>query len=137
MKVLRDFRRLVEAIEHGAAALAGILEIHRENGPAVARLDALELSQARWEAEVEAVLLKAEGKLQAANNSEARERTMRKSYEKFIDPLDEDSEEGFSGVRPGDAEGGESEGVLPLSVDLAPVDRKATAMNFKYPNLGG
>jgi len=137
MKVLRDFRRLVDALETVAGVLMEGVEIQRGQGPALARLEELELSKAKWEAEMEAVLLKSEGKLQAANNSEARERTMRKSYEKFIDPLDEEGDEGFSGVRPGNGERSEGEGVLPLPVDLAPVNRKAAAVNFKYPNLGG
>jgi len=84
---------------------------------------------------MEAVLLKAEGKLQAANNAEARERTMRKTYEKFIDPFDPEGDEAPEGIAPGYAARGEEEGLQPLHLgmeDADPTGRKVVPLNAKW-----
>lgn len=51
------------------------------------RLEALELKRATWEAEIEALVLKAKGQYDSARNAEERTKTMKKAYET-------DSEEG-------------------------------------------
>lgn len=129
--MLRTFRRLAEGIEALDCTLRAGVEALREAGPAIERLEALELGQARWEAEIEAVLLKAEGKLAAANNSEARTRTMKKSYEKLLDPFDEEGEAGER-LPPGNAEAGRPEEVQYMPMDLAPVTGKAFALRAKF-----
>jgi hypothetical protein len=78
----------------------------------------MELGNAKWEAEVEAVLLKAEGKLSAANNAEARARTMKKNYEKHFDPLDDDREAAPQGILPGDGGNFGEQGVLPMQLGM-------------------
>ena len=126
------FRRLSEAIE----ALA---EVQRQAGPATHRLAKLEqlvvdleLSRAKWEVEVEATLLRAEGKLKAAANAEARERTMRKTYGREADPFADESEGVEAPAAPaGDDEGSEEKRVPDLLVGMAP-DSKANALRQKF-----
>ncbi len=91
--VFREFRRLINAIERLATEVRDLVQVQRQLGPAVDRLEALELSRHHFEAEMSGLVLKAEGKLKAANNSEARERQLKKSYENRIDPLHPDGEE--------------------------------------------
>jgi len=62
-------------------------------GPATERLERLETDRHQFEAEVQGLLLKADGKLKAASNAEARERQLKRSYERQFDPLAEDVDE--------------------------------------------
>jgi len=125
------FRRFLEAIERLSAAVRENTVAMRENGPATERLETLELSLARWEAETEATLLKAEGKLQAANNAEARTRTMKRHVDKYTDPLDPDFEEDPTPIRPDYVEVGEAERVQPVHLGVAASD-KTSALNTKF-----
>jgi len=125
------FRRLVDALEGLRGALETAEEQRAEAGSALERIESLELSRGQWEAEVEAVLMKAEGKLQAANNAEARERTMRKSYEKHVDPFGDEGAEVPEAVPAGDAEGSEEDWVQPLRMDVAE-DDKTRALRMKF-----
>ena len=136
------FRRLLAAQDkiavsllEIATSLTDLADVQREAGPAMERLKALELSREQWEATCEGLLLKAEGKLRAANNAEARERALRRTYEHLIDPL---VEVGVEAETPGrdlesnhDAGGGEAEGVPPVRVDVAPSD-KTLRLRRKY-----
>jgi len=125
------FRRLLEAVDRLSAALREVAASYREMGPAAERLEALELAHYKWEADVEATLQKAEGKLQAASNAEARTRTMKRAYEKFADPFDPDFEEEPEAVRADDVAPGPEEGLPPVRLDVAPND-KTRAMNAKF-----
>lgn len=132
--VFRDFRRLVEAIRSLAFQVEELASAQRQLGPAADRLEALELSRHQFEAEIAGVLLKAEGKYKAANNSEARERQLKKSYESRIDQLDPDGEEAEEvgeAVRHLDAARGEEERLQALRLDVAP-DHKANALRHKW-----
>jgi len=135
MKVLRQFSRLVEAVERIASQLGGSRAAIPGAGQDDERLRDLELRQSKWEAEVEAVLMKAEGKLQAANNSEARERTMRKSYENLVDPLGLDSEAAAETERVqlqrGNDEAFDEEGVHPMHMDVEE-DYRSLGMRAKF-----
>lgn len=124
-------RALTEAVLRLKATLDAVVVAQRDAGPAEDRLMALELSRAQWEADLEGLLSKAEGRLKAANNAENRERTMRKSYEKLLDPLGADFEEEPAPVRPDYAPPSEEEGVQPVRVDVA-TDYKAIALNRKF-----
>ena len=86
------FRPLVESVEKLTGTLVAVAEIQQEHGPAVDRLDALELGRIAWEAECEGLLLKADGKLKAANNAEARERQLKRSRDKR-DPFEDNGDE--------------------------------------------
>lgn len=131
MGILRDFRRLADAMERLAATQAHGVNVMEESRPALDRLDELERSRSRFEVEIEAVLMKAEGKYQAANNAEARTRTMKKTYEEFVD-LDPDREEEPTPVPAGDAPAEPTEGMHVLHVGMAREDKKAQALRFKF-----
>jgi len=140
--VLRAFRRFLaatERIEDGLRSLTSSLEqlvvAQQAHGPAMERLEALELSRHQWEAACEGLLLKAEGKLRAANNAEARERALKKTYEHLIDPFPEGGEQpeaaGPDAGGNNDAPRGETEGVQPVRVDVAP-SNKTLAQRAKF-----
>ena len=138
MGVLKDFRRAADALERLAAGQTHFVRAQEDTRIGETRLRELEklvtdldLERGRWEADVEATLLKAEGKLQAANNAEARTRTMKKAYEKFVDPFDPEGEEIEAAVLPDDAERGEEEGVPALRLDVAE-NNKAQALRAKW-----
>jgi len=133
--VFRQFRRLVDAIEGLTSQLAAIAEQQRELGPALDRVALLETERHQFKAEVEGLLLRAEGKLKAAANAEARERQLKKSYERDIDPF---SEDGNGQAQPvdgpvlgGDAPASEAERMQPLRLDVAP-NNKALAQRAKW-----
>jgi len=129
--MFKTFRALTEAILRLINCLNALAAIQREQGPAEDRLDDLERSRSQWEAEVEGMLMKAEGKLQASNNAENRTRTMKKSYESLLDPLDLDSEEEPEALPQRYAPIGEEEGLQPVRVDVAPTFRQI-ALSRKF-----
>ena len=133
LSVFRGFSRLLDAILGLATAITELAKVQRQSGPAADRLTALELSRHQFEAQMEGLFLKADGKLKAASNAEARERQLRKSYEHLIDPLAEDGEEGKGNdaVLPIHAAAGGAEGMHPLRLDVA-ADPKAAAVNAKW-----
>ncbi len=129
--VFRAFRRLLEALEHIAGhlqalhvAVGALIRVQDERGPAVERLELLELSRHQWEAMCEGLLQKAEGKLRAANNAEARERANKKSYEHLLDPLAEEGVEpeapGRNADRGDDVAHSEAERLSAMRLDVAP-----------------
>jgi hypothetical protein len=139
--MFRAFRELSEGVRGMVAALEGLqrsqaedLELRRSSGDMEDRLSALETSRAMWEAEVEADFLKAESSRQAAMNAESRTRTMKRSYEKYADPFDEDEPEEVvtnRGILPQQyAENGEEEGVPPVHMGLE--DPKQALMRAKF-----
>lgn len=143
MAIFRQFRALIEALGAVAHSLQGVtaaleadLEAQQELGPAVDRLVGLELSRAKFEAEMSALVLKAEGKFKAAANAEARERQLKKSYERLADEIDAEggiTEDSAGGSVPGlDAAAGEAERLHALHLDVAPLDSKALALNHKF-----
>ena len=133
MSVLRDFRALVGAAQGIERELQALAASQETDAALAERVEQLELSRRTWEADVEGTLLKAEGKLAAANNAEARTRTMKKSYEKLhpLADFDGEGEEVPTPVPTGHAEGGEVEGLQPLRVDVAP-DYKALGARRKF-----
>ncbi len=133
MKVLRDFRRIADALERLVAHQKAVLLAETKRLPSTDRLDALELSRSQFEAEMEGLLLRAEGKLKAAANAEARERTMsRKRHEEAdVDPFPDDREE-IEEALPGDyAAPGFEEELHPLHLGLEK-NSKAYALRAKY-----
>lgn len=125
------FRGLTDAIQSLAAAVRGAEEKWAEGGSALERIEALELSRGTWEAEVEATLLKADGKLKAANNAEARARTMERHVEKQLDPFDREGEEIPETIPEGDGAGGEEEWVQPVPVAVE-ANPKTRALRMKF-----
>jgi len=140
--VFRPFRRLLAGIEDIARSLTAIdlsltdiIQAQREVGPANDRLDNLERERAQFQAEIEGLLLRADGKLRAANNSEARERQLKKSYEKLVDTVDETGDGQTPARRISDsmddATAGEAEGMPPVHLDVAP-SNKTLAQKAKF-----
>ncbi len=132
MGVLKDFRRAADALERIAAGLSGSLQAIRANEPSMERLQDLERSRGLWEAEVEGILAKAEGKLKAAANAEARTRTMVKSYENDLDPFGEDRVEIPERLPEVDADGFLAEEVLPMPESVAVESKKQYALRAKF-----
>ena len=133
-RVLKDFRRIADALERLASTHLQLVR----GQPSDRRLIdleelvvKLELSRAQWEAEVEAVLMKAEGKLHAANNAESRTRTMKKSYEKQLDPFDLGSDEIEAIVPDSDVPAGEEAGVYEMPPPLE-TNSKTQALRAKW-----
>lgn len=137
--MFRTFRALTESHEKLTASLqelvhgVGLLAVAQsESDPSEARLEALEHSQAMWQVEMEALVAKAEGTLQAALNAESRTRTMKKHYEKLADPFDIEGAEVPETVPAGDAPGSQEERLQAMRLDVAPVDKKNTLRKYKF-----
>jgi len=105
-----------------------------DNGPAEARLEELERSRARWEAEIEALVMKAGGTLKAASNAESRSRTMIRHAEKLSDPFAEPGEEVQPPLFEGDAAPSEAEEMQPLRLAVA-ANSKEGRLRAKF-NVG-
>jgi len=133
MAIFGGFSRLLAALNEIASAIRALATAHREIGPATERLDALERHRAQFEAEMEGLLLKADGKMKAAMNAEARERALKKSYEKNLDPFDPESDarNGETGIPPVYAPPSEAERLSAMRLDVAP-NNKAHAIRAKW-----
>ena len=140
--MLRPISRLIAALQgvrgellEIGGELAKLSNTLREQGPATARLEALELSRLQWEATCEGLLQKAEGKLHAAANAEARERANKRSYAHLLDPLAEDGEEPETAARYPDssldAPPSEEERLSAMRLDVA-ASPKALAQRAKF-----
>jgi len=130
--ILSDFRRIGDALERLAATQTRLVRATEASQPAEQRLADLELSRSQFESDCEGLLMKAEGKLKAAANAEARERTMQKNYENGLDPFAEDSEEVAAPLSESDDETGDPEGMHVVHLGVAPKSKKAEAVRFKW-----
>jgi len=134
VSLFSGFRRLVEALQTLTDALFQLAEIQRGLGPALERLEDLERSRTHFEANVEGMLLKADGKLKASMAAEQRERQLKRANEKRADEFDLISE---TVPAPGplvlgdDAPPSHEEGVPPVHLAVAP-SNKARALNAKW-----
>ena len=132
--VFLGFRRLLEALQGLTNVLKELCDVQRGLGPAIDRLEALERSRIHFEADVEGMLLKADGKLKAATSAEQRERQLKKANDKLTDPFSPDGEaepENPAWVRRDDVEGGEGQGVPAVRLALA-TNNKAHAVKTKW-----
>lgn len=129
-----SLRPLIEQLDDLSGTLRVLVTTQQALGPAHERLEQLELSRVRWEAQCEGLLLKAEGKHNAAKAAEMRERQLKKSYAKqLVDPFPEEGEEAEgSAVLALDAPAGEAEGVRPVYMGLATNNKKALAQAAKW-----
>lgn len=134
-RLLAALRAISDELRAVGVELSDLSANVKAQGPPIERMEALELSRHQWEATCEGLLQKAEGKLRAANNAEARERANKKSYEHLFDPLAEIGDE--PEPSPGDTDNGnnappgEAEGVQPLRLDVAP-SAKTLAQRRKF-----
>jgi len=131
--IFHGFRLLIEAMDRINQSLDALTQVQQDLGPARERLEALELSRVRFEAECEGLLLKAEGKLRAVTSAEQRERQLKRTNQRLADSLDLDGEmepEGVAVLR-NDAPAGQEEGLQPVRLALAKND-KAHAVRAKF-----
>lgn len=115
------------------AAVKSLAAAQNSAAPAIERLDELELSRHQFEAQMEGLYLKAEGKLKAAANAEARERHQREAYEANFDAVPEAGEagSGASPILPDHVETGEEERLSSLHLGVAS-SHKASALAHKF-----
>ena len=142
LTVFRPFRDFLAQLDGLGAELRGLrvelselCAVQKELGPARERMEQLETSRHQFEALCEGLLLKAEGKLRAANNAEARERANKRSYEHLLDPLAEDGVEVLEttagSVRLHDDASSEEERLQAMRLDVAP-SNKTLAQRAKF-----
>jgi len=122
---------LSEAVLEVGRDLRAAIDVLRATGPAIERLEELERTRAMWEAEMEALVLKADSTLKASSNAESRSRTMLRHADKLADPFADDSDEVEALDPPRHVENGEAEEVQVLSVGLER-NSKAHALRAKW-----
>ena len=95
-KTIKRLSDTIQKLEEAVTQLNIQLWEGPQTGPtdteSAARLDALEVRQSVWEAEIEAQLVKADSKYKSARNAEERSRTMAKQNEE----TGEGSEDGMA-----------------------------------------
>lgn len=138
-QLIEVLQALSKAVRDIADQLPAVLDRGADAAELAARLEDLELSRARWEAEIDALILKADSSFKSAAAAESRARTMKRSYEKIageLDPdrLDELEVEGRRRVQDRDAEASEEEGVPLMRPDLAglSLNSKVLAQRLKF-----
>jgi len=131
MGILRNFSRVADALERLATTHGRAVTVMAESLPSEQRLADLELSRSQFEADIEGVLLKAEGKLRAAANAEARERKMKDQREDYFDQSDQDRAELQDGIPPFDVTPVQEEEVLDMPLGLE-TNSKAHALRHKW-----
>ena len=132
MQVLRDFRRIADALERLAASVTAAASRQQSTTALTDRIEDLERERGLWEADVEGLLAKAEGKLKASLNAEARERTMQRKSADGFDPFLAPGEEIEATVPAGDAEAGDTEEVLPLHLGVETITPKEQRLRMKF-----
>ena len=132
MAILRDFRRIADSLERLASSVTAAASRQQTASALTERIEALERERALWEADVEGLLAKAEGKLKASLNAEARERTMQKRLADDFDPFLAPGEEIEATVPEGDAEAGDPEEVLPLHLGVETITPKEQRLRMKF-----
>jgi len=141
--MFKNIKRLSESVQdltEGVTQLIVMLSELPQNSTtddgALARIDALEVRQSVWEAEMDAQLIKADSKYKSARNAEERSRTMAKQNEE----IGEGSEDGMAEIQEAlqqihlqnqHAEGSQENGLQHVRPDLG-IHPKATALRAKF-----
>jgi len=119
---LEQLEGIRTGVERLVVAIQTALKAVGDDPKLTHRVEGLELSRAKWEAEMDAVVLKADSTLKSANNAEARARTMERHVEKFIDAEPPDRAEALAPeeipLYGGDDYPFEAEEVQPLRLGL-------------------
>lgn len=127
---------LADASQAISAHLKAGLDRTEADGALRERVEDLELTRAKWEAEMDAMILKADSTLRAASNAEARERSLRKSNEAIFGPLGEDlpadGEAGHPPILVGDAAPSGEEGMHPVHMGVEAPNKKTLALRYKF-----
>ena len=132
MTVFRDFRRIADSLERLAAGQTRSVGLLEATNLLEERIAQGELGRAQFESDCEGLLMKAEGKLKAASNAEARERTMQKRLGDESDPFLAAGEEIEATVPAGDAAIGDTEEVLPLHMGVETITPKEQRLRMKF-----
>jgi hypothetical protein len=139
-KTIKRLSDTIQALTEGVTQLIVMLSELPQGSTtdteSAARLDALEVRQSVWEAEIEAQLVKADSKYKSARNAEERSRTMaRRDAE-----TSEGDEDGVAELQAAleqiqlqnqHAEGSQENGVQPMRQNLG-IHPKATALRAKF-----
>jgi len=130
-------RKATDALNALAKAISGVEEVllthykaTLEGHDLAERVARIEIGRAKWEAEVEAHLLRADSVFKNARNAEERTRAMA-AKNAGADLFPEEGEDVEDPVLSDDAEGGPEEGLYPLRLGMA-ANNKATAMRAKF-----
>ena len=139
-KTIKRLSDTIQKLEEAVTQLNLQVWAGPQTGPtdteSAARLDALEVRQSVWEAEIEAQLVKADSKYKSARNAEERSRTMAKQNEE----TGEGSEDGMAEIQEAlqqiqlqnqHVEGSQENGVQQLRPNLGS-NAKATALRAKF-----
>lgn len=129
--MFRTIKALVGELHGINLRLKDLIALQESQGPADERLEALELSRSVWEAEIEGILLKADGHQKAARSAESRTRTMVRHHEDLADPIFGDREEVEAPVPERYVPASEEEGMPDVRLDVA-TNNKARALNAKF-----
>lgn len=126
----------IQGLTDGVAGLCKLLETHLErtaaSGSLADRLDALELSRATWEAEVEAELTRADTRFKSARNAEERARALGKKHETDADLFGDQGEAEPPAVPGGNVEISEAQGMQPLHLGMEEVSPKTHRLRYKF-----
>lgn len=129
-------QELTEGVTQLIVMLSELPQSSTTDDGSLARIDALEVRQSVWEAEMDAQLIKADSKYKSARNAEERSRTMAKQNEE----TGEGSEDGMAEIQAAleqihlqnqHVEGSQENGVQQLRPDLGS-HPKATALRAKF-----
>ncbi len=133
-------RALVSTMGSIQELLALHVEHSHQGQELTERVALIEVGYARWTAEAEATLLKADAVFKNARNAEERTRDMAKKA--AADESDPERVEGEAEiieayraagwVQASDVDGGEPEGVQPVPEGVAPNSGKQAALNVKF-----
>jgi multidrug resistance efflux pump len=141
--MFKNIKRLSSSVQELTEGLTQLILILSErpqdatmDTDSLARLDALEVRQSVWEAEMDAQLIKADSKYKSARNAEERSRTMAKRNEE----TGEGSEDGVAEIQAAleqihlqnsHVEGSEENGVQHVRPNMG-LGPKETALRAKF-----
>ncbi len=133
LEVLRELNQRLLAVSEALSADRGP---EAGDGLLLTRVGDLEVSRALWEAEMEALVLKAQGKYNSARNAEQRTKTMQASIDDGTGEGDSDgAAEIIAALQlqllSANGEPGPEEGLQPVHEDLG-LRGKAAAQRMKY-----
>jgi hypothetical protein len=133
---IRQASAAIQDLRQGVDELCKLIGTHLQQtsdaGSLADRLDALEISRATWEAEIEAEFTRAETKFKSARNAEERARALGKKRDYQADIFGDESEEEQAGIPPVNVGISPEEGLQPLYMDVEKPNPKALALRYKY-----
>ena len=141
--MFKNIKRLSESVQELTVGVTELILMLSElpqapptDSTSAARLEALEVRQSVWEAEMDAQLIKADSKYKSARNAEERSRTMAKQNEETGEGNDDGVAELQAAfqqlqLQSEHGEGSQENGVPPVRQNLG-FGSKETAMRAKF-----